>query len=106
QPRRTGMFTPAVGPQAEVSQRQTYADDMRGEELETHLTERLGQLHVSGRDNIANVMGDVMRLLGGHSAMGVDHLSVGLAIAQALGVRPSDDKPPVRDDLSRFGVFI
>jgi hypothetical protein len=38
--------------------------------------------------------------------MGVDHLRVGLAIAQALGVKPADDRPPVRDDLSRFGVFI
>ncbi len=104
-PRRTGMFTPAE-PQSEAVERQTYADDMRGEELETHLTERLGQLHVSGRDNIASVMGDVMRLLGGHGALGIDTLSVGLAIAQALGVRPSDDRPPVRDDLSRFGVFI
>ncbi len=104
-PRRTGMFTPAE-PQREAVERQTYADDMRGEELETHLTERLGQLHISGRDNIASVMGDVMRLLGGHGALGIDTLSVGLAIAQALGVMPTDDRPPVRDDLSRFGVFI
>jgi hypothetical protein len=105
-PRRNGLFTPAAEPPRETVERQTYTDDMRGEELETHLTERLGQLHVSGRDNIAGVMGDVMRLLGGHGAMGVDHLSVGLAIAQALGVRPTDDRPPVRDDLLRFGVFI
>lgn len=103
-PRRTGTFTPAETRAA--SERQTYADDMRGEELETHLTERLGQLRVSGSADIASVMGDVMRLLGGHGAMGVDHLSVGLAVAQALGVRPVDNTPPVRDDLSRFGVFV
>ncbi|MBK9124426.1 MAG: hypothetical protein IPM16_15080 [Chloroflexi bacterium] len=104
-PRRTGTFTPAEPPR-EAVERQTYADDMRGEELETHLTERLGQLQVTGRDNIASVMGDVMRLLGGHGALGIDTLSVGLAIAQALGVKPTEDRPPVRDDLSRFGVFI
>jgi len=79
---------------------------MRGQELENHLTERLGQLRVSGSADIASVMGDVMRLLGGHGAMGVDHLSVGLAVAQALGVTPAGDRPPVRDDLSRFGIFI
>ncbi len=104
--RRTGIFAPAAEPQAAVSERQTYADDMRGEELENHLTERLGTLRVSGSPDIASVMGDVMRLLGDHGAMGVDHLSVGLAVAQALGVTPAGDRPPVRDDLSRFGIFI
>jgi hypothetical protein len=99
-PQRMGRFTPSS------DDRRTYADDQRGEELETHLTERLGSLRVSGRDDIASVMGDVMRLLSGHGGMGVDHLSVGLTIAQALGVTPNGDTPPVRDDLARFGLFI
>lgn len=103
--RRTGLFTSAPESHG-VNERQTYADDMRGEELETHLTERLGRLRVSGSAEIAGVLGDVMRLLGGHGAMGVDHLSVGLALAQAIGVTPVSEKSPVRDDLSRFGVFI
>lgn len=105
--RRTGVFIPAPETETrEASERQTYADDMRGEEMETHLTERLGQLRVSGSAEIASVLGDVIRLLGGHGALGVDHLSVAHALAQAVGVTPSDDRPPVRDDLSRFGVFV
>ena len=106
--RRTGMFTPV--PQSEPEklndERQIYADDMRGEEMENHLTERLGSLQVSGSPDIAGVMGDVMRLLSGHGAMGVDHLSVGATMALAVGVTPVEDTPPVREDLSRFGMFI
>jgi len=65
-----------------------------------------GSLRVSGSADVAGVMGDVMRLLGGRGAGGVDHLSVGGLMAQALGVTPADDgKPPVRDDLARFGLF-
>ena len=65
-----------------------------------------GSLRVSGSADVAGVMGDVMRLLGGRGAGGVDHLTVGGLIAQALGVTPTDDgKPPVRDDLARFGMF-
>ncbi len=51
-------------------------------------------------------MGDVMRL-SGHGALGIDHLSVGMMMAQAVGVTPIDDaKPPVREDLARFGMFV
>jgi hypothetical protein len=52
-------------------------------------------------------MGDVMRLLGGRGAAGVDHLTVAGLMAQAVGVTPLEDgKPPVRDDLARFGMFV
>ena len=54
----------------------------------------------------SSVMGDVMRLLGGRGADGVDHLTVAGLMAQAVGVTPlNDGKPPVRDDLARFGLF-
>jgi hypothetical protein len=150
--KRTGTFTPVTPAQDEESgdeelnrQRQTYADDMRGEEMEQHISEaaqsgagrstgmpdsqriegaagRLersaeameraagtltGSLRVTGTADVTGVMGDVMRLLGGRGASGVDHLSVALLMAQAVGVSPlNDGKPPVRDDLVRFGMFI
>jgi len=154
--KRMGMFTPvtptptdAAADEELAHERESYADDMRGEELEQHMSEvaqggrnggagsdtfgelryriegaaaRLersaealeraagtmgGSLRVSGSADVAGVMGDVMRLLGGRGAGGVDHLSVGGLMAQALGVTPADDgKPPVRDDLARFGMFV
>ena len=65
-----------------------------------------GSLRVSGSADVASVMGDVMRLLGGRGAGGVDHLTVGGLMAQALGVTPTNDgKPPVHADLARFGMF-
>ncbi|MEO8393575.1 MAG: hypothetical protein ABI700_11350, partial [Chloroflexota bacterium] len=149
--KRTGMFTPVAPSPTEASadeeivrERETYADDMRGEEMEAHITDvarstagtsgskseldriegaasRLersaealdraagtmaGSLRVSGSADVAGVMGDVMRLLGGHGAGGVDHLTVGGLMAQAIGVTPADDgQPPVRNDLTRFGMF-
>ena len=66
-----------------------------------------GSLRVSGSADVTSVMGDVMRLLGGRGAAGVDHLTVGGLMAQAVGVTPlNDSRPPVRDDLARFGLFI
>jgi hypothetical protein len=66
-----------------------------------------GNLRVSGSADVAGVMGDVMRLLSGRGARGVDHLTVGGLMAQAVGVTPlNDGKPPVRDDLARFGLFV
>jgi len=149
--KRMGMFTPVAPTPTEASadeeiarERETYADDMRGEEMEEHIADvarstastsgsksesdridgaasRLersaealeraagtmaGSLRVSGSADVAGVMGDVMRLLGGRGAGGVDHLTVGGLMAQALGVTPTNDsKPPVRDDLARFGMF-
>jgi hypothetical protein len=149
--KRTGMFTPVASTPTDASadeelarERATYADDMRGEEMEQHLSEvtqsadkrggksdsdrlesaagRLersaeaieraagtmtGSLRVTGTADVSSVMGDVMRLLGGRGAGGVDHLSVAGLMAQAVGVTPlADGKPPVRDDLTRFGMFV
>jgi hypothetical protein len=156
--KRMGTFTPVAPTPTEASadeeivrERETYADDMRGEEMEAHIADvarstagtsgsksesdtsgelryriegaasRLersaealeraagtmaGSLRVIGSADVAGVMGDVMRLLGGRGAGGVDHLTVGGLMAQALGVTPTNDgKPPVRDDLTRFGMF-
>lgn len=66
-----------------------------------------GSLRVAGTTDVSSVMGDVMRLLGGRGTLGVDHLTVGGLMAQAVGVTPlNDGRPPVRDDLARFGMFI
>ncbi len=150
--KRTGRFTPVSTTSTEASadgeiarERETYADDMRDEEMEQHITEvsksaagrdsgkseseriegaagRLersaealeraagtiaGSLRVTGSADVTSVMGDVMRLLGGRGAGGVEHLTVGGLIAQAVGVTPlNDGNPPVRDDLARFGMFV
>jgi hypothetical protein len=150
--KRMGTFTPvsptptdAAADEELVRERETYADDMRGEEMEQHMSEvaqsgaggstgksdsdrienaagRLersaealeraagtmtGSLRVTGSADVTSVMGDVMRLLGGRGAAGVDHLTVAGLMAQAVGVTPLEDgKPPVRDDLARFGMFV
>jgi hypothetical protein len=119
-----------------------FADDMRGEEMEQHMSDvaqskaarsgtdsgavdnaaaRLersaealeraagtmtGSLRVAGTADVTSVMGDVMRLLSGRGAAGVDHLTVAGLMAQAVGITPlNDGRPPVRDDLARFGMF-
>lgn len=150
--KRTGIFTPVDAAPYEASmneemarERETYADDMRGEEMEQHIAEvvqsatgrsggkseggsidgaagrleksaealeraaatMVGSLRISGSADISTVMGDVMRLLGGRGASGVDYLSAASLMARAIGVAPIDDgKPPVRDNLARFGIFI
>ena len=73
----------------------------------------LGQLKVSGGGDVAGVMGDVIRGMqmeriqnGQPAAGGVDHLTVADRMARALGVMPvGGEKPPVQEDLSRFGLF-
>ena len=73
----------------------------------------LGQLKVSGGGDVAGVMGDVIRGMqadrvqnGQPAAGGVDHLTVADRMARAMGVMPvGGDKPPVQEDLSRFGLF-
>jgi hypothetical protein len=150
--KRMGMFTPVMPTPTDAAadeelarERETYADDMRGEEMEQHMSDvaqsnaarsassadpsriegaagrlersaealeraantMMGSLRVTGSADVTSVMGDVMRLLGGRGAAGVDHLSVAGLMAQAVGVMPlADGKPPVRDDLARFGMFI
>lgn len=73
----------------------------------------LGQLKVSGGDDVAGVMGDVVRGMqverhqnGQPIVGGIDHLTVADRMAQAMGVMPvGGEKPPVQDDLPRFGLF-
>lgn len=157
--KRMGTFTPLAATPTEASaeeelarEREAYADDMRGEEMEQHLSEvaqsqaghdsskgdgerveraagRLersaealehaaetmsGSLRLSGTADVTSVMGDVMRLLGGRGSSDVNtfgvvanHLTVAGLMARAVGVTPlADGKPPVRDDLARFGMFV
>jgi len=148
--KRTGMFTPVATTPTEAAadeelarERESYADDMRGEEMEQHISEvaqstrgssgtgsgqmdnaavRLersaealeraagtmtGSLRVTGSADISTVMGDVMRLLGGRGTSGLDYPFVARMMAEAVGVTPlGDGKPPVRDDLARFSMFI
>jgi hypothetical protein len=151
--KRMGTFTPVAPTEASADEelareRETdidksmFADDMRGEEMEQHMSDvaqsrggssgtdsgavdnaaaRLersaealeraagtmtGSLRVAGTADVTSVMGDVMRLLGGRGAAGVDHLTVCGLMAQAVGITPlNDGRPPVRDDLARFGMF-
>jgi len=73
----------------------------------------LGQLKVSGGGDVAGVMGDVIRGMqaervqnGQPAAGGADHLTVADRMARAMGVMPvGGEKPPVQEDLSRFGLF-
>lgn len=73
----------------------------------------MGQLKVSGGGDVAGVLGDVIRgmqaerIKNGQPAVGgVDHLTVADRMARAMGVMPVDgEKPPVQEDLSRFGLF-
>jgi hypothetical protein len=72
-----------------------------------------GQLKVSGGGDVAGVMGDVIRgmqaerVQNGQPAVGgTDHLTVADRLARAMGVMPvGGEKPPVQEDLSRFGLF-
>jgi len=150
--KRMGRFTPVAQTPTEASadeelarERETYADDMRGEEMEQHISDvarattgtsgsrsesdriegaagrlersaealeraagtMIGSLRLSGTPDVTSVMGDVMRLLGGRGISEVDHLRVAGLMAQAVGVTPlNDGKPPVRDNLARFGMFV
>ncbi len=73
----------------------------------------LGQLKVSGGGDVAGVMGDVIRGMqaeriqnGQPATGGADHLTVADRMARAMGVMPvGDEKPPIQQDLSRFGLF-
>lgn len=74
----------------------------------------LGQLRVSGSADVASVMADVVALEQGGRAQndaplnaGIDTLSVGQRIAEALGVTPqAGSVSPITRDLARFGLFV
>jgi hypothetical protein len=77
------------------------------------LSGMLGQLQVSGSQDIASVMGDVLRGMqqerqaqGQPLTAGTDYLTVGDHMARSLGIAPpSDGTPAVQDNLARFGLF-
>lgn len=78
-----------------------------------HRPVMLGQMKVTGGDNVAGVLGDVIRGMqterfqhGMPVAGGIDHLTVADRLARAMGVMPAGgEKPPVQDNLPRFGLF-
>jgi hypothetical protein len=72
----------------------------------------LGQLKVSGSSDVGSVIGDVLRQIQAERAQtgmpalaGLDHLSVGTQMAQAMGVMPAEGQAPIQDNLHRFGLF-
>ncbi len=67
----------------------------------------VGQMTISGSQAVASVMGDVLRLSQNdpEPSSPLDHLQTGQRIAQALGVEPVADIPPVQTDLARLGLF-
>jgi len=147
-PKRMGWFTPIAPAEASdatrVREQENYAAEMRGEELEQHITEvtqsrasrtnqpeaetstgtigRLersadaleraagtltGSLRLTGTADVTGVLGDVLRLLGGRGVNGVDHLTTGALLAQAVGITPlSNGQSPVNGELTRFGLFL
>jgi len=74
---------------------------------------RVGQLRVTGGNDVAGVLGDTVRGLhterqreGEPLAGGADHLTIADRMARAMGVTPLEDgKPAVGDNLARFGLF-
>lgn len=72
-----------------------------------------GQLKVTGVDNVASIMGDVVRQVASERVtqgqpvnMGIDYLTAAGVLAKVMGLTPAaGDKPPVRDDLARLGLF-
>lgn len=71
-----------------------------------------GQLKVSGGENVAGVLGDVIRQtqiernhLGQPLTDGMDHLAVAAAIARAMGLNPLQGQTPISENLGRFGLF-
>ncbi len=69
-----------------------------------------GRLNVAGPAQVAGTMGDVIALLqaqkGSESLKGVDNFTLAGTMAQALGVTPVENgKPPIENDLARFGVY-
>lgn len=65
-----------------------------------------GRLQVSGSANVASAMGDTVALLAARGTTTPDNFAVAQEMAGALGVTPiRDGKPPIENDLARFGLF-
>jgi hypothetical protein len=67
----------------------------------------VGQLKVGGTENIAGVLGDVLRGLKIEQpgATGIDNFALAERMGRAIGVTPSGDSPVIQQDLARFGLF-
>jgi hypothetical protein len=67
----------------------------------------IGQLKVGGTDNVAGVLGDVLRGLKIEQpgATGIGNFALAERMARALGVTPNGDSPVIQQDLARFGLF-
>ncbi|MDX2139391.1 MAG: hypothetical protein SF123_15005 [Chloroflexota bacterium] len=67
----------------------------------------VGQLKVGGSENVAGVLGDVLRGLKIEQpgATSIDNFAVAERMARALGVTPSGSDPVIQQDLARFGLF-
>jgi hypothetical protein len=67
----------------------------------------VGQLKVGGTENVAGVLGDVLRGLkiDQPGATGIDNFALAERMARAIGVAPSGDSPVIQQDLARFGLF-
>ncbi|MBN8590751.1 MAG: hypothetical protein J0M33_03290 [Anaerolineae bacterium] len=75
--------------------------------LESGAEALAGQLKVSGTENVAGVLGDVLRGLKSEqpSATGIDNFALAERMARVMGVTPSGDNPVIQQDLARFGLF-
>ncbi len=73
----------------------------------------VGQLRVTGGQDVAGVLGDAVRGIGTDrqrngetAAAGADHLTTANAMARAMGVMPlANGQPAIVDNLARFGLF-
>jgi hypothetical protein len=94
----------------EAATRLEQAADALGNSTRSQLLS--GQLKVSGGENVAGVLGDVIRQaqaernnMGQPLTGGMDHLAVAAAIAQAMGLNPLQGQMPISENLGRFGLF-
>ena len=67
----------------------------------------VGQLKVGGSENVAGVLGDVLRGLKIEqpNTQGIDNFALAERMARAMGVTPSGNEPVIQQDLARFGLF-
>ncbi len=94
----------------EAATRLEQAADALGNSVRSQLLS--GQLKVSGGENVAGVLGDVIRQAqaershtGQSLTGGMDHVAVAAAMAQAMGLTPLQGQTPISENLSRFGLF-
>ena len=103
----------------ELEQTAQTTDESKLNEAASSLTQaaqdlQRGVMRVQGGRDVASVIADALRLLGqdrtsvgGTRRDGVDHLTAGRYVAEAMGVKPVMDQAPIGGaDLARLGMFI